>query len=81
MRTFRGDAAFASWLHRIAVNVVLMSVRSDKRRQARVTLLEDLQPLTHADVEAKQSRAAGSTGEGVAPRDVDARAAQRRFYG
>ena len=70
LRTFRGDAAFASWLHRIAVNVVLMSVRSDKRRQARVSLLEDLQPPTRADEETRRSKEVGSTGEGVAPRDV-----------
>jgi RNA polymerase sigma-70 factor (ECF subfamily) len=42
--SFRGDAALTSWLHRIAVNVVLMDVRSDRRRQARVTLAEDLEP-------------------------------------
>jgi RNA polymerase sigma-70 factor (ECF subfamily) len=42
--SFRGDAALTSWLQRIAVNVVLMNVRSDKRRQARVTLAEDLEP-------------------------------------
>ncbi len=40
--TFRGDAAFGSWLHRIAVNVVLMGARADKRRAARVTLADDL---------------------------------------
>lgn len=30
--TFRGDSAFGSWLHRMAVNVVLMALRSEKRR-------------------------------------------------
>src|ERR1041384_8567416 len=34
--SFRGDSAFGSWLHRIAVNVVLRGARSDKRRRARV---------------------------------------------
>jgi RNA polymerase sigma-70 factor (ECF subfamily) len=41
--SFRGDAAFTSWLHRIAVNVVLMGVRAERRREARVTLAEDLE--------------------------------------
>lgn len=31
LSSFRGDAAFSTWLHRLAVNVVL----GDKRRQAR----------------------------------------------
>jgi RNA polymerase sigma-70 factor (ECF subfamily) len=40
--SFRGEAAFGSWLHRLAVNVVLTGARSDRRREARVTLAEDL---------------------------------------
>lgn len=39
--TFRGDAAFSSWLHRLAVNVVLMAQRSERRRRARVLEVED----------------------------------------
>jgi RNA polymerase sigma-70 factor (ECF subfamily) len=42
LRSFRGEASFGSWLHRLAVNVVLTSARSDRRRTARVTLAEDL---------------------------------------
>lgn len=41
--SFRGDAAFTSWLHRIAVNVVLMDARADRRRVSRVALAEDLE--------------------------------------
>jgi RNA polymerase sigma-70 factor (ECF subfamily) len=41
--SFRGDAAFGSWLHRVAVNVVLAGARADKRRTARVALGEDLE--------------------------------------
>lgn len=41
--SFRGDAAFTSWIHRIAVNVVLMDARADRRRVSRVTLAEDLE--------------------------------------
>jgi RNA polymerase sigma-70 factor (ECF subfamily) len=35
LESFRGEAAFTSWLHRLAVNVVLAQSRSDRRRQAR----------------------------------------------
>ncbi|HYA98176.1 MAG TPA: sigma-70 family RNA polymerase sigma factor [Methylomirabilota bacterium] len=30
IRTFRGDSAFSTWLHRVAVNVVLMQLRRKK---------------------------------------------------
>ena len=40
--SYRGDAALSSWLHRIAVNVVLMTRRGDRRRERRVTSAEDL---------------------------------------
>ena len=40
--SYRGDAALSSWLHRIAVNVVLMTRRGDRRREQRVTSAEDL---------------------------------------
>ena len=40
--SFRGDAALSSWVHRIAVNVVLMTRRGDRRREQRVTSSEDL---------------------------------------
>ena len=39
--SFRGESAFGSWLHRLAVNVVLGSRRSAGRREARVSLAED----------------------------------------
>ena len=38
---FRGDAAFTTWLHRIAVNAHLMRGRADRRRAARVALARD----------------------------------------
>jgi RNA polymerase sigma-70 factor, ECF subfamily len=40
--SFRGASSFGSWLHRIAVNVVLTAVRTDRRREARVTIVHDL---------------------------------------
>ena len=38
--SFRGDAAFGTWLHRIAVNAVLQKRRSDRRREQRVETRE-----------------------------------------
>ena len=34
-KTFRGDAAFSTWLHRLAVNVVLNERQSESRRRKR----------------------------------------------
>lgn len=39
---FRGDAQFTSWLHRLAVNVVLQDRRSTGRRESRVELPGDV---------------------------------------
>ncbi|MBW3627849.1 MAG: sigma-70 family RNA polymerase sigma factor [Gemmatimonadetes bacterium] len=40
--SFRGDSAFGTWLHRLAVNEVLGKRRADGRRGARVMIAEDL---------------------------------------
>ena len=40
--TFRGESAFSTWLHRLAVNVVLMHLR--KKGLAEVSLDETLEP-------------------------------------
>jgi len=41
LKNFRGDSALSSWLHRLTVNAMLESVRSEKRRTARVLTMED----------------------------------------
>ena len=41
LSAFRGDAAFASWLHRITVNAMLMRARSEGRRNARILIQSD----------------------------------------
>lgn len=45
--TFRGDSAFASWLHRLTVNVVLGAWRSRGRRREQVVAMDDAASLTH----------------------------------
>jgi RNA polymerase sigma-70 factor, ECF subfamily len=54
LSAFRGDSALASWLHRIAVNVVLMDARSERRRIARVSLAEDATPAAREGEEARE---------------------------
>ena len=41
LASFRGESSLASWLHRMAVNVVLEDARSERRRHARVEPMED----------------------------------------
>jgi len=55
LASFRGEASFGSWLHRLAVNVVLLGARSDRRRLARVAPVEDL-----AATEERDSRSRGA---------------------
>ena len=41
---FRGDSAFSTWLHRIAVNSVLGRMRKSKREQDRIMAVSDAAP-------------------------------------
>ncbi len=41
---FRGDSAFATWLHRIAVNAVLGRMRKSKREHDRIQVVADTAP-------------------------------------
>ena len=56
VRSFRGESAFSSWLHRLAVNVVLNARRATGRREQRVMTVEDPGAL---------ERNRGSTTEGL----------------
>jgi RNA polymerase sigma-70 factor, ECF subfamily len=48
LETFRGDCAFSSWLHRLAVNTMLENTRGDNRRIARVLPMDDTSRLAGA---------------------------------
>lgn len=45
---FRGDSAFSTWLHTIAVSVSLNGLRKVKRLRTRETVLEDAEALGHS---------------------------------
>lgn len=47
LRLFRGDSAFATWLHRIAVNSVLGRMRKSKRDQERLLTVADTAAPPH----------------------------------
>jgi RNA polymerase sigma-70 factor (ECF subfamily) len=52
LRTFAGQSAFSTWLHRVAVNVVLMDRRSAGRRARHLTLEGDLPDAESASRDA-----------------------------
>ncbi len=44
LAAFRGDSAFGTWLHRIAVNTVLGRMRKSKRERDRIQAAEEIMP-------------------------------------
>jgi len=48
LEKFRGDSAFSTWLHRIAVNSVLGRMRKSKREQDRIMAVKESAPPTVA---------------------------------
>jgi len=51
LESFRGDSAFSTWLHRMAVNVVLNDRQAERRRRERHDDgIEDMDALPHGDV-------------------------------
>ena len=46
--SFRGESAFATWLHRVAVNLILEQYRAAGRREKRVETVADLEALPNA---------------------------------
>ena len=52
--SFRGESAFSTWLHRLAVNEVLGRRRAEGRRGARVMLAEDLTVFEVAPVPVQE---------------------------
>jgi RNA polymerase sigma-70 factor (ECF subfamily) len=48
---FRGDSAFGTWLHRLAVNVVLNERQSDRRQRDRHDHgIDDMDVIAHGDI-------------------------------
>jgi RNA polymerase sigma-70 factor, ECF subfamily len=54
LESFRGESMFSTWLHRVAVNIALTDFRSQRRRDARLLVADDVvafdQPAKHADL-------------------------------
>jgi RNA polymerase sigma-70 factor (ECF subfamily) len=53
---FRGDSAFSTWLHRVAVNTVLGRMRKSKREQDRIQAVSDTSATTYVTDDAGELR-------------------------
>ena len=62
LSTFRGDAAFSTWLHRLAVHVVLADRRSQGKRWARMVMTDDMEPFESAIAHTRPEKSAAGTG-------------------
>lgn len=70
LSSFRGESRLSSWLHRIAVNEMLVDARTERRRRSRVVLDADESPPEEHGVDApERNRAPGS----VLPADTETR--------
>ena len=56
LQKFRGDSAFSTWLHRIAVNAVLGRMRKSKREQDRIVAVAENAPPTVATGDTGEMR-------------------------
>ena len=56
MTKFRGDSAFSTWLHRIAVNAVLGRIRKSKREQDRIQAAAEISPAPVAQADTGKLR-------------------------
>lgn len=45
---FRGDSSFSTWMHSVAVNVVLGRMRKSRREQDRIRAVSDLAPAVES---------------------------------
>ncbi len=61
LSSYRGDAAFSTWLHRLAVNVVLADRRSQGKRWAKLVMTDDMTPFG----DDESSSAANGSGLGM----------------
>ena len=61
----RGECAFATWLHRVAVNVALESERKGRRRSLRVQIAADLRLVNGATDKRTPDAAATMTDQGL----------------